>query len=426
MARPKWTAVSRAYNTVGIIVEEPPETPSGPLADPGKHWIATVAAELNGDNSLWMVKPALDALEGKEGWEYITQLTTTQVFVGTSRPITAPVNGDFLVFVDSDNNLRYIGADGSDETVINADGDWGSIALSPNGNRLVATTVYDEPFIYYFDFEHETSRRIELYHPTTQDGIRQQIVRHADALQWDATGTYVIYDVFNSLPGQAGVETIDFWTVNMLDPTGEAIWPLFPPQPEGVQIGNPSLSSTILPDGTIDDCRLLYERIDQRNARTEIRVKDFCTGREGVLYTFVDPVVTFPGFINGDREIVFEYWLNEDGNDVAHLFRLPLTDSGFSPLGEPLLFVAYSQSPKTFILASTASDAIILPTPSPANPDFDRDGVIGFADFLLFVAYFGLSQGDEGYDARFDLDSDGTIGFGDFLVFINAFGTEGS
>ena len=417
---PEVDAVSRAYNTVGIIVEEPPETPSGPLADPGKHWIATVAAELNGDNSLWMVKPTLDALEDKEGREYITQLTTTQVFSGTGGVITAPVNGDYLLFIDSDNNLRGINADGSDETVINADGDWGSIALSPNGNRLVATTVYDEPFIYYFDLEHETSRRIKLYHPTTQDGIRQQIVRHADALQWDATGTYVIYDVFNSL-GQAG-GTIDFWTVNMLDPTGEAIWPLFPPQPEGVQIGNPSLSSTILPDGTIDDCRLLYERIDQRNARTEIRVKDFCTGREGVLYTFVDPVVTFPGFINGDREIVFEYWLNEDGNDVAHLFRLPLTDSGFSPLGEPLLFVPYSQSPKTFILASTASDAIILPTPSPANPDFDGDGVIGFADFLLFVAYFGLSQGDEGYDARFDLDGDGTIGFGDFLVFVNAFG----
>lgn len=421
---PEVDAVSRAYDTVGIIVEEPPETPSGPLADPGKHWIATVAAELNGDNSLWMVKPTLNALEGREGWEYITQLTTTQVFAGTGGVITAPVNGDFLVFVDSDNNLRYIGADGSDETVINADGDWHSIALSPNGNRLVATTVYDEPFIYYFDLEHETSRRIELYHPTTQNGIRQQIVRHADALQWEATGTYVIYDVFNSL-GQAG-GTIDFWTVNMLDPTGEAIWPLFPPQPEGVQIGNPSLSSTILPDGTIDDCRLLYERIDQRNARTEIRVKDFCTGREGVLYTFVDPVVTFPGFINGDREIVFEYWLNEYGNDVAHLFRLPLTDNGFSPMRDPLLFVSYSQSPKTFILASTASDAIILPTPPSANPDFDGDGIVGIGDFLLFVDQFGLSQGDTGYNVQFDLDGDGIIGIGDFLIFVNAFGKETS
>ena len=57
-----------------------------------------------------------------------------------------------------------------------------------------------------------------------------------------------------------------------------------------------------------------------------------------------------------------------------------------------------------------------------AMPDFDGDGAVGFADFLLFVAQFGFSQDDEGYEARFDLDGDGMIGFGDFLIFANAFG----
>ena len=56
------------------------------------------------------------------------------------------------------------------------------------------------------------------------------------------------------------------------------------------------------------------------------------------------------------------------------------------------------------------------------TPDFDGDGVVGFADFLLFVAQFGLSEDDEGYDVWFDLDGDGIIGFGDFLIFANAFG----
>ena len=54
--------------------------------------------------------------------------------------------------------------------------------------------------------------------------------------------------------------------------------------------------------------------------------------------------------------------------------------------------------------------------------DFDGDGAVGFPDFLLFVAQFGLSQNDETYDARFDLDGDGAIGFNDFLVFANHFG----
>ena len=59
------------------------------------------------------------------------------------------------------------------------------------------------------------------------------------------------------------------------------------------------------------------------------------------------------------------------------------------------------------------------------TPDFSGDGAVDIADFLLFVAQFGLNQDDEGYDARFDLDGDGVIGLSDFLIFVNAFGTPG-
>ena len=55
-------------------------------------------------------------------------------------------------------------------------------------------------------------------------------------------------------------------------------------------------------------------------------------------------------------------------------------------------------------------------------PDFDGDGVVGVADFLLFLEQFGFSEDDEGYDARFDLDGDGIIGVGDFLIFVDNFG----
>ncbi len=58
------------------------------------------------------------------------------------------------------------------------------------------------------------------------------------------------------------------------------------------------------------------------------------------------------------------------------------------------------------------------------TPDFDGDGTVGFSDFLQFAGNFGLSHGDEGYDARFDLDGNGAIGFSDFLIFAGAFGKE--
>ena len=55
-------------------------------------------------------------------------------------------------------------------------------------------------------------------------------------------------------------------------------------------------------------------------------------------------------------------------------------------------------------------------------PDFDEDGVVGFADFLQFAGRFGVERGDETYEDRFDLDSDGSIGFPDFLIFAGSFG----
>ena len=57
--------------------------------------------------------------------------------------------------------------------------------------------------------------------------------------------------------------------------------------------------------------------------------------------------------------------------------------------------------------------------------DFDGNTIVDFADFLLFTAVFGSSEGDALYNPWMDLDGDGTIAFADFLIFVNAFGQSG-
>ncbi len=56
------------------------------------------------------------------------------------------------------------------------------------------------------------------------------------------------------------------------------------------------------------------------------------------------------------------------------------------------------------------------------SADFNKDGVVNFADFLAFGEHFGRKKGQPGWDAKYDLDSNGEIGFGDFLIFGASFG----
>ena len=53
--------------------------------------------------------------------------------------------------------------------------------------------------------------------------------------------------------------------------------------------------------------------------------------------------------------------------------------------------------------------------------DFNGDGVVNLSDHSLFVAVFGLSKGDDGFNAEMDLNGDGTINTADFLIFTSHF-----
>ena len=59
---------------------------------------------------------------------------------------------------------------------------------------------------------------------------------------------------------------------------------------------------------------------------------------------------------------------------------------------------------------------IVQPLSVEAKSDFNRDGTIDFADFLLFVGAFGSSE------AQYDIDGNGAVDFPDFLMFVQVFG----
>ena len=59
---------------------------------------------------------------------------------------------------------------------------------------------------------------------------------------------------------------------------------------------------------------------------------------------------------------------------------------------------------------------VVQPLSVEAKSDFDGNGVIEFADFLLFVGAFGSSE------SQYDIDGNGSVDFPDFLLFVQVFG----
>ena len=57
--------------------------------------------------------------------------------------------------------------------------------------------------------------------------------------------------------------------------------------------------------------------------------------------------------------------------------------------------------------------------------DFNGDGAVNTSDHLLFVAAFGLSEGEDGFNGEIDLDGNGTIDTADFLIFSSHFPNDG-
>ena len=57
--------------------------------------------------------------------------------------------------------------------------------------------------------------------------------------------------------------------------------------------------------------------------------------------------------------------------------------------------------------------------------DFNGDGAVNLSDHSLFVAVFGLSEGEDGFNGEMDLNGNGTIDTADFLIFSSHYPNDG-
>lgn len=139
------------------------------------------------------------------------------------------------------------------------------------------------------------------------------------------------------------------------------------------------------------------------------------------------------GSVSGQGELTPEpYW---DG--VRNSIRLNAQLTGVAASPNRLFSVSFVVQPgfteSTRIQLENPNawiDGVTYQTPNlevelraSLNGDFNRDGEVGFADFLEFASSFGSDAPAGSAAAAYDLDRSGDVGFGDFLIFAAAFGS---
>ena len=115
----------------------------------------------------------------------------------------------------------------------------------------------------------------------------------------------------------------------------------------------------------------------------------------------------------------FIYTATEDSLHVVRTFSL---NEVLALLPELLGSMVDMASPDFFVDDPIQIRMSFSKEKSSLVGDFNEDGTVDTADFLLFVNAFGSTRGEAQFDENLDIVPDGIINIADFLLFIDQFG----
>jgi hypothetical protein len=209
--------------------------------------------------------------------------------------------------------MRSISLSGSyEEEVISPDGIWDNVAVSKDGKRIAAITTDIDSAIYVYDYGLGYWSKYHLYSPTFTPGVTVDNVLYADALEWDYTGQYIIFDAYNEMVNNNGAN-VDFWDVGVIRVWDNAsnswgdgkIEKVFTSLPEGVSIGNPSLSKN-------SPYIIAFDYFNNNDNSYAVLGTNLETGETATIYENND--LGFPNYSKLDDIVVFGTQYN--GNEV--------------------------------------------------------------------------------------------------------------
>lgn len=228
-----------------------------------------------------------------------------------SRPSVTD-DGSYMVFVAADKTIHGLAFNWQTgkitEEIISSDKIWKNAVISKDGNLLAVSKDAVENVVYVYDFNKNpvASKAFVLTNPTYTNGISTGEVQYSDAMEFDITGDYIMYDAYNILKGTTG--NTEYWDIGFLrayDNKAKSfgdgkIEKLFSDLPEGTSVGNPVFSKNSPYIIAFD-----YQD-DLDNKKTYILTANLETGDVGEIFYNGEDRLGFPTFSRLDDRLAFE------------------------------------------------------------------------------------------------------------------------
>jgi Zn-dependent metalloprotease len=255
-------------------------------------------------------------------------------------------DGSAAVYVGTDDRIYVLSLDPENpvEQALSDEQFFDNVAVSKDGLRLAAISTDVDASIYVYNFNTEVWHQFTLYNPTTSDAqIDAGGVMYADAIEFDHSGEYLVYDAYNELTSSTA-EDISYWDVgyikvwdNQTNNFGDgSISKLFTSLPENVSIGNPVFSKNSPSVIAFD-----YFYSDGVNEDYGIYGANLETGDLQLITS--NTTLGYPTFSKNDDRIAYTF-LRNDGI-TEDVYFVDLADDKISPATNPQLLIEYSRWP---------------------------------------------------------------------------------
>jgi bacillolysin len=298
-----------AFDAVGIYDEESVDYAQNYPVNPGQEYLLTYDTNLANPKTLYR-----SSITGTNFYA----LSTTKM----KRSVSVSDDGSGAVFVANDDKIKVISTDPNhiQEFYLSDVAFFDNVVISKDGNRLAAISTEIDKAIYVYDFISAQWSKFSLYNPTTShSGTDAGGVLFADAIEFDHTGEYVIYDAFNELNISSG-DNINYWDIgfikvwdNTINDFGDGtIKKLYGSLPENVSIGNPTFSKN-------SPYIIAFDYFDSETNGYAILGANLLTGDLDLIT--INTTIGYPSYSKNDDKIAFSS-LNMSAEEVVSSISL--------------------------------------------------------------------------------------------------------